>query len=148
MYNIELSKGDIVDIYLDYGDEVNYEGKAILIKKKSEIDSFYISNERVIPTDLSLLSEQDKQHQIWYNQIKSTLNKREYIPIHDKLFRTKKNKLTDHNEIKRLLLHYKNLMQVFEANDKRRFKYKRLRTMLETIPIDYITRYIQQQVKH
>jgi hypothetical protein len=64
MYNVQLNKGDILDVYLDYSDEINYEGKAILINKLDDIDSFYLSNERVIPTDLSNLSNIDKQHTI------------------------------------------------------------------------------------
>lgn len=147
MYNVQLNKGDILDVYLDYSDEINYEGKAILINKLDDIDSFYLSNERVIPTDLSNLSNIDKQHTIWYNQIKTTISKKEYIPIYEKIFRTVKRRINDYNEVRNILLHYKNLLQVFESNDKNRFKYKSLRTMFETIPIDFITRYFQQHNK-
>lgn len=46
-----LRKGQTVKIYTDYKEEKEYEGKAILISKVSNGDSYYLQNESLLPTE-------------------------------------------------------------------------------------------------
>ena len=67
--NIKLKKNSIINIYTNYQEEIKYEGKAILLEKVSDGDSFYLHNERVEPKDKKEYNEKDNIIINKYNRI-------------------------------------------------------------------------------
>ena len=57
--NIELNIGDVLEIYTDFKEEVGYEGKAVLVEKLKNGDSYYLRNEDIRPEDKKEYSQKD-----------------------------------------------------------------------------------------
>lgn len=70
-----LKVGDTVSIYTDFQNQKDYEGKAILVTKISDGDSFYSSEERLIPDEKKEYSDLDTARLDLYTRIRSMFNK-------------------------------------------------------------------------
>lgn len=142
----ELNAGDIISIYTDYQDCTGYEGKVILLEKVKQGDSFYLTNEKLIPSDKKQYDDIDQARIIRYSRLNTFLkgntakNPRPHCArLYKNLSKCRKGKLTEHKVMSDIINMY-------------RKKYKNstdtVNTLLKEYDNDYIIRYIQQDQKN
>ncbi len=104
MYQWKLKENDIVDIYTDFKECIGYEGKAILRKKISNGDSFYLKDEFVKVGNKKLYTQHEIDKATKYKFCNSILrgslfkksNDQLYIKsIYKRLCSLRKNKVSD-----------------------------------------------------
>jgi len=140
--NIELNKGDVVDIYLDYQDETQYEGKAILLEKVKNGDSFYLFEEKLALDEKKTYTEKEllksaklKKLSVLFKGSKGNPPEKVLKQLYAKLVKTRKDSLEDFKNMKKILSDYKS---------KHANSVYRIGTLFKEYTDDYIIRYIQQ----
>ena len=143
---IKLKKGDTVSIFTDYQDCTGYEGKAVLIEKIKDGDSFYITNEKIKPDDEKFYSEEDKQSITKFNRINTFLknnsvkNPRPYCKkLYKELTKLRKGEVTEHLKMSKGLNKYRKV----HINST-----KTIGNVLRENTNNYIIRFIQQDQKN
>ena len=139
----KLKAGNIVDIYTDYQDELpeSYEGKAILIKKIRDGDSFYRKNEQLKIEEKKHYNKTERLKIEKYNKIKNLFKggsappEKEIVKFRKDLLNCRKDNLDDIENMNRIITLYK---------DKYDVSAKKIKTLLNEFDNDYIIRYIQQ----
>lgn len=138
----ELNAGDIINIYTDYQDEVGYEGKAELVEKIRDGDSFYISNERIKPEDCKEFDDSSNTVSQLYSRItylfkgnSSTRPSQTCVKLYKELVKLRKSKITEFSDMKELLGQYRKV----NSNPMRK-----ITNLLDEFDDYYIIRYIQQ----
>lgn len=108
MYEWKLEKDQIIDIYTDFKECIGFEGKAILRKKISYGDSFYLKDEFVRLGNKKLFTENDIKKitqfkfcdSIFRGSLFKKSNNQIYIrSIYKKLCSLRKNKVSDFHNI-------------------------------------------------
>lgn len=140
--NIELKKNSIIDIYTNYQEEIKYEGKAILLEKISNGDSFYLYNERVEPEDKKEYTEKDNILINKYNRIiiffKGVASKKptKYCRrLYNELVKQRKDNIDDFLRMKKVLKKYRK---------KHSSSIQKIGTLLREFDDYYIIRFVQQ----
>jgi len=140
--NIKLKKNFIIDIYTDYQEELKYEGKAILLEKTGDGDSFYLYDEKVEPKDKKEYDEKDKIKINKYNRIviffKGVISKKptKYCRrLYNELIKHRKDNVDDFLKMKKILKKYR------KKHDN---SIQKIGTLLREFNDYYIIRYIQQ----
>lgn len=140
--NIKLKKNSIINIYTNYQEEINYEGKAILLEKVNVGDSFYLYHERVEPEDKKEYDEKDNITINKYNRIiiffKGVISKKptKYCRrLYNELIKQRKDNVDDFLRMKKVLNKYRN-----KHNDS----IQKIGTLLREFDDYYIIRFIQQ----
>jgi hypothetical protein len=109
----KLKKGDIIDIYTDYQDELNYEGKAELIERVRPGDSFFLKDEKIIPEDKKEYSKKDLAAIHKFNRLENLLkSKNTHIQckkLYKKLVAERNYELDDYERIKSVIKDYRDL---------------------------------------
>lgn len=140
--NTQLKPNDVIEIYTDYKEEVTYEGKAILIEKIKDGDSFYLDKEQLIMTDQKVYSEEDKKDILRYRRLKTFFRGTKKIPpdkelvsLYKDLVKQRKDKVDDFQKMENII-------------DGYREKYKNSVYKIKTVLVEYdnyyIIRFIQQ----
>jgi hypothetical protein len=139
-----LKPNQIVNIYTDYKDEVGYEGKARLITKLYKGDSFFISNESILPGDKKVYTEQDLDAIRKYERLVKFFygneNKKPTKPcviLRNKLIAILKN-TNNYSEMN----NYLNNLRVKIANKV--FKESSVIDVLNVFDNDYLIKFTQQ----
>ena len=145
MYNVKLTKGDVLPIYLDFKNEESYWRHATLIEKIYEGDSFYLSNEKVYNqpevnnnTNKVFNFKETNPQNIYYLELDAILNstKKDIVNFCKKVKKVcNKSKLDNYNKICDFITKFKN-------------EYKKpdeLAIIFNTYSIDYLARYFQQR---
>tara|TARA_R110000851_G_scaffold309588_1_gene469087 strand:+ start:4560 stop:5351 length:792 start_codon:yes stop_codon:yes gene_type:complete len=140
--NIRLKKNSIINIYTNYQEEIKYEGKAILLEKVSDGDSFYLHNEKVEPKDKKEYNEKDNIIINKYNRIiiffKGVTSKkptRYCRRLYNELIKQRKDNVDDFLRMKKVLKKYRK-----KHNDS----IQKIGTLLREFDDYYIIRFIQQ----
>jgi len=143
--NTTLSKGDIVDIYTNYQEEKRYEGKAVLIKKLRDGDSYYLRYEKLEPEDEKEYDESAKRRIIKYNRLisffKGTSTKKPSIycrRLYRDLIKLRKDEVDEFEKMEKVLTKYRK---------KHKDSIKRIGTLLKEYNNYYIIRFVQQDRK-
>jgi hypothetical protein len=139
----KLKKGDIVDIFTDYQDEdINsYEGKAILLKKIRNGDSFYRKDEQLKIEEKKEYSKEERKKLEKYMRLKSFFNgsisppEKEIVKLKKELISCRKDTVDDIENMLRIINSYK---------DKYKDSVKKIKSLFSEFDSDYIIRYIQQ----
>ena len=140
--NIRLKKNSIINIYTNYQEEIKYEGKAILLEKVSDGDSFYLHNEKVEPKDKKEYNEKDNIIINKYNRIiiffKGVTSKkptRYCRRLYNELIKQRKDNVDDFLRMKKVLKKYRK-----KHNDS----IQKIGTLLREFDDYYIIRFVQQ----
>lgn len=139
----KLKVNDVVDIYTDYQDENEntYEGRAILLKKVRNGDSFYRKDEQIKVDEKKEYTKYERRQLKKYNRIKSFFcginasAEKEIIKLKKELIALRKDDNDDIENMNRTIDTYK---------VKYKDSVKRIKTLLDEFDNDYIIRYIQQ----
>lgn len=138
----KLKKNLILPIYTDYQENEDYEGKAILIEKVRDGDSFYLKNESIrVDRDKRKYSKKERIKLEKYNRLKyffyglNTPPDKELIKLKKELTSLRKDKVEDYSKMWDLLEKYK----IEFKNSPRKIK-----AVLTEFDNDYIIRFIQQ----
>lgn len=142
----KLKKGDVVSIYTDFQDEdeSTYEGKAILIEKIRDGDSFYRKDEQVSVPEKKQYTKKERLKLEKYTRIKSFFNggigppEKEIVKLKKELISVRKDNDDDIENMIRIINAYR---------EKYIDSAKRIKTLLTEFEEDYIIRYIQQDRK-
>lgn len=128
-------------IFTDYKECKKYEGKAVLVEKIRDGDSFYLADEQVTVPEKKSYSEYEKEKLKKYSRLhyffygKSSPPDKELVKLRKALTKERKDQLDD----------YVRMDQVIE---KYREKYsdtpRKITTVLNEFDNDYIIRFIQQ----
>jgi hypothetical protein len=139
----KLKVGDIVDIYTDYQDEnkTTYEGKAVLVKKIRNGDSFYRNDEYIKVEEKKKYNKYERVKLEKYHKLKSLFYgstgppEKEVVKFRKELVSCRKDSIDDIENMTRVITTYKHKY----SNSPRRIK-----TILDDFEDDYIIRFIQQ----
>ena len=138
----KLKPGMSLDMFTDYQDETGYQGIAILLNKVRDGDSFYLSDEDIRPGDGKEYNKIADKRIAKYNKLshyfKGTDAKRPNSKckgLYKELLKCRKDKITDHDNMKKVLLEYRELYinPAFKVNH-----------LLSNFDDWYIIRFIQQ----
>lgn len=140
--NTSLQKGDQVDIYTDYKEEKRFEGKAILLEKLRDGDSYYLRYEKIEPEDKKEYDHRAKRRIIKYNRLinffKGTKTKKPSIycrRLYRDLIKLRKDELDDYEKMEKVLSKYRK---------KHEGSIKRIGSVLKEYDDYYLIRFIQQ----
>ena len=141
MITIKLKKGMILPIYTDFKECKDYEGKAILVKKIRNGDSFYLADEEVNVSEKKSYTKKEKEKLKKYNRIryffygKNTPPDKELVKLKKDLIKERKDQLDDYKRMKKII-------------EKYRIKYEnsvyKIKSLFNDYDDDYIIRFIQQ----
>lgn len=139
----KLKKNDLIDIYTDYQDEQpsTYEGKAILIKKIRNGDSFYRTDEEIKIREKKQYTKKERLSLEKYHKLKLLFQgnigppEKEITKFRKELISLRKDNLDDIENMMRVINTYK---------QKYNTSVRRIKALLTDFEPDYIIRYIQQ----
>jgi hypothetical protein len=139
----KLKKGDIVDIFTDYQDEdINtFEGKAILLKKIRNGDSFYRKDEQLKIEEKKEYTKEERKRLEKYMRLKSFFYgstsppDKELVKLRKELISCRKDTSDDIENMLRIISAYK---------DKYKDSVRKIKSLFIEFDSDYIIRYIQQ----
>ena len=140
--NTQLSPNDIIDIYTDYKEEIGCEGKAILVKKVRDGDSFYLNEEKLIIKDQKTYSEEDERAILKFKRLIRFFKGNKKIPpdkelrmLYKELKKQRKDKVDDFHRMEKIL-------------NNCRLKYQnsvhKIKTVFSEYDNYYIIKFIQQ----
>jgi hypothetical protein len=138
----KLEAGMVLDIYEDFQDEIGYQGKAILIEKIKDGDSYYLMDEELKPSDQKSYDDNDKLMIVKYNRLVNYFKGNERKKANSKckllyteLIKLRRDKVTEYEEMNKLIDTYRTLYKtVFTIVGRLLSEYDNF----------YIIRYIQQ----
>ena len=147
MYNTFLKVGQQVSSYVDYKEEIEYEGEVVLLERKATGDTFFLAEEFVSSNPLfsdkpnrrrELINE--KLNAVFDNLNEQTKDAKKF---HKEILLKKTGRINDYNNMMLIVLKWKDLshkkyiMNQYDNDDR----FKRI---LREISADYIVRYFQQ----
>lgn len=131
----------VLPMYTDFKEHKGYEGKAILIKKIRNGDSFYLADEIVKLPEKKSYTKLEKEKLKKYNRIKyffygkNTPPDKELVRLKKSLIAERKDKIDDYKRMNALI-------------NKYREKYKesvyKIKSLFNEYENEYIIRFIQQ----
>jgi len=137
-----LKRGKILDIFTDFKEEKGYEGKAILVKKIRNGDSFYLDDESVkVPDKKEYTEEETKTMNMYARLTKFFKGDEDWKPykncknLHKELMMERRDEKSDIKRMTTVLRRYRT---------KFKTSAKKIATVLNEFTDDYIIRYIQQ----
>lgn len=138
----KLEPGMILDIYEDFQDETGYQGKAILLEKIKNGDSYYLSDEELKPSDQKSYDEDDKLAIVKYNRLINYFKGNERKKpnnkcrlLYNELIKLRKDKVEEYAEMNKLIDTYRSLYKtVFSIVGRLLSEYDNF----------YLIRFIQQ----
>lgn len=147
MYNTKLKQGDIISIYTDYKNNLEFEGTALLIEKLEDGDTFFREDESINSNPgMNLTPHPTKEK---YNTLLNEVFKQEPMPrevrkLKKDLLTIKSNKLGEYNEMYSYLKRERDILCKSDIIKGQTVKESKLKKMFSEISLDYIVRYFQQ----
>lgn len=110
----KLKAGMTLDIFEDFQEEKVYEGRAILIEKIKDGDSFYLSDEELKPVDRKSYNDEQILEILKYNRLigyfMGTDSKKPNVKckkLYGQLIRLRRDKLSDYEKMEKLIDEYR-----------------------------------------
>ena len=137
-----LSEGDVLSVYTDYQDEdeSTYEGKAVLMRRLKNGDSFYLRDEEIKVGDKKTYTIEEQIKMTKYNALKTAFYGNGTRPnkfvrkFHRLLIEQRRDESDDFARIEEVIMLYK----------PKPFYRKFIHDLLKKFTIYYICQFIQQ----